>query len=154
MKIHNPKFIHYLNKNFPIHASKILKSSSRAWFYRLFYPLFFFLIPAVIFLSLAFFVYCIKDPSYLKFQNQARLAEFLQAIPLRNAMVSILLTGLCVSLFSFLIGLILGFSKANLILFEGEKLNISSKILWLLDDVTQTNKTLQTNKSDLEEPAV
>ena len=154
MKIHNPKFRHYLNQNYPIHASKILKSSSQAWFSRLFYPLVFFLIPAVIFVFLALFVYCIKDPSYLKFQNQPRMAELIQNISLRNAMASILFTGLCVSLFSFLIGLILGFSKANLILFEAEKLNISSKTLWLLDEVTVKNETFQINKRELEEPEV
>ena len=69
-------------------------------------------------------------------------------------MASILFTGLCVSLFSFLIGLILGFSKANLILFEAEKLNISSKTLWLLDEVTVKNETFQINKRELEEPEV
>jgi hypothetical protein len=133
MKNYEPDFKKYLATNFPEHATRILKSHSKAWFSRVFFPMVFFLVPAAFFVALAFFVYCLKQPDLFAFQKQEKIAELIQNMSLHNTLISISITGGCISLFCFFIGLMIGFSRAHHLLFEGEKLELAAKNLWLME---------------------
>lgn len=130
MKIYDSTFKDYLTTHFPEHANRIFKANSRAWFSRIFFPMFFFLVPVVFFVGIGFFLYSIKQPGFFAVQSQDKLADFVQSIPLRNTLISIGVTGGFVSLVCFFIGLLIGFSRAHYLLFEAEKLELSAKKLW------------------------
>ncbi|MES2616223.1 MAG: hypothetical protein V4591_12515 [Bdellovibrionota bacterium] len=138
-KSYEPDFKQYLATNFPEHANRILKSHSRAWFSRIFFPMIFFLVPAAFFVLIAFFVYCIKQPNFFTFQNQDKFADLVQNISLKNTLFSILMTGSFVSLVCFVVGLFIGFSRAHYLLFEAEKLELSAKKLWLTEKKPASN---------------
>ena len=135
MKNYDPNFKRYLISNYPEHAKRIFKSHSNAWFARIFIPMIFFLIPGSFFVVIAFFVYCIKQPNVFIFQNQDKIADLIQNIPLKSTLISISITGAIVTLVCFFIGLLIGFSRAHFLLFEAEKLELSAKKLWMTEQL-------------------
>jgi hypothetical protein len=137
----------FMLSNYPKHAKKIFKANSQAWFSRIFFPMTFFIFPAAIFSAIGFFLYFIKQPNVINLQNQDRLAEFINNIPLKSSLMVVIASGSCFSLFCFFIGLYIGFSRASIILFEAEKLEISTKKLWIFEKIENDNSSSVTTAS-------
>lgn len=131
MKAMESSFKDYLTKNYPEHGKRILKAHARAWFSRIFFPMFFFLIPALFFVAAGVLLYYFKQPSTFSLPEQERYIDFLKEINLRNGLISIFMLGIILSLAGFFIGLMLGFARAKVLLFEAEKLELCTKQLWL-----------------------
>jgi hypothetical protein len=150
MQIHDPNFVTYLSEKYPLHAAKIFKAQSNAWLARIGYPVLFFILPAMFFAGIAFFVFAIKDPSYSSLQPETRMTSFFQSITLRNALFSVISTGVFLSSCSFIIGLFIGVARAHSLLFEAEKLKIYCKNLWILEKTYDESN----QKPEQDEPTV
>ena len=135
----------YLKQNFPEHARRILQSRVNANLIRFFYPLLSFLIPVVFFASIALLIAFMKASIISTLQN-GRLSDVITNTSIQNIVTGICSAGFIFALISFMIGLMLGFSKARELLFQSEQLEASIKHIWLAE---KSNKPLEANDSSI-----
>jgi hypothetical protein len=126
------KFESYVKKNFPEHAQRILQSRSNANLVRFFYPLISFLIPVVFFASIGLSIIFFKS-SILSNLQGGRLAEAITDSSIQSVVATIFTIGFVFAMFTFVIGLLLGLSKAKDLIFQSEQLEANMKQIWLLE---------------------
>jgi hypothetical protein len=143
-KTFDSNFESYLKRNFPEHARRILQSRSNASLVRFFYPLLSFLIPVVFFASIALIIAYLKTTIISSLQN-GRLSDVINNSSLQSIVAGICAIGIVFAFISFIVGLLLGFSKARELLFQSEQLEAGIRHIWLAENSTRLNATQNTS---------
>ncbi len=143
-KTFDSNFESYLKRNFPEHARRILQSRANANIVRFFYPLLSFLIPVVFFASIALIIAFLKATIISSVQN-GRLSDIFNGSSIQNIIAGICAIGIVFAFISFIIGLLLGFSKARELIFHSEQLEAGIRHVWLAENPTQLNTTQNTS---------
>ena len=135
-KTFDSNFETYLKRNYPEHARRILQSRANANLVRFFYPLLSFLIPVVFFASIALIIAYLKTSIVSSVQN-GRLSDVINNTSIQNIVAGICAIGIVFAFVSFIIGLLLGFSKARELLFQSEQLEAGIRHIWLVENSTK-----------------
>lgn len=150
-KTFDPNFESYLKRNFPEHGRRILQSRANANLVRFFYPLLSFLIPIVFFASIALIIAFLKTTIISNVQN-GKLSDVINNTSIQNIVTGIFAVGIVFAFLSFIVGLLLGFSKARELLFQSEQLEAEIKHIWLVENFAKPN-TLQNTSTHYEPEA-
>ncbi len=143
-KTFDSNFETYLKRNFPEHARRILQSRANANLVRFFYPLLSFLIPVVFFASIALIVAFLKATIVSSLQN-GRLSDVFNSSSIQSIVSGICAVGIVFAFISFIIGLLLGFSKARDLLFQSEQLEAGVRHIWLAENSMKLNSPQNTS---------
>jgi hypothetical protein len=150
-KTFDPSFETYLKRNFPEHARRILQSRSNANLVRFFYPLLSFLIPVVFFACISLIIAYLKTTIISSLQN-GRLSDVINNSSIQHIVSGIFAVGIIFAFISFIIGLLLGLTKARELLFQSEQLEAEMRHIWLAEKSTNL-KTIQNSSIHYEPEA-
>jgi ABC-type Fe3+ transport system permease subunit len=140
-------FTIYMKSSFPEHSRRILEARKNASWARILYPISFLVFPFLFFCSFAVLLFLLKEP----FSKNTTPKEFLELISqphIQNAFLGVVFIGIILSLICFFLGLFVGFQRARSLLFEAEKLEMSSKLIWLTEETHKEQEYRQQSEDD------